>query len=300
MTCQRAAPCEALASGLPCRFKPLIKGPTLGFQERIMHHPVDTQEQEQALSRAAALLGRAKRLAVLTGAGVSAESGLATFRGAGGLWEGHRVEEVATPFAFERDPELVWHFYNARRANLRQVRPNPAHLALVALEDRLGPEGFTLVTQNVDGLHQAAGSRHVLEIHGSLARVRCTACTLIEERPEALPDLPTCRACGALARPDVVWFHEMLPPAIWEAAEAAAQACDLFLVVGTSAVVYPAAGLIEIARAAGAAVLEANLVPSAAPHLVDVGLYGPSGQVLPQLVQLLNQSPPRQQGSGPG
>lgn len=265
-----------------------------------MHHPVDTEELDRALGRAAALVGAAKRLTVLTGAGVSAESGLATFRGAGGLWEGHRVEEVATPFAFERDPGLVWRFYNARRANLRQVRPNPGHLALVDLEKRFGPEGFTLVTQNVDGLHQAAGSQHVLEIHGSLARVRCTACPLTEERREALPDLPTCRACGALARPDVVWFHEMLPPAIWETAEAATRACNLFLVVGTSAVVYPAAGLIEIARGGGAAVLEANLVPSADPHLVDVGLYGPAGQVLPQLVQLLDQSPSRQPGSGPG
>src|SRR3954469_12407936 len=137
-----------------------------------MHHFVDSGEQEQALDRAASLLRPAVRVAVLTGAGVSAESGIATFRGPGGLWEGHRVEEVATPEAFERDPALVWRFYNARRANLCTVRPNPGHAALVALEARVG-DGVALVTQNVDGLHRAAGSRRVFEIHGSLARVRC-------------------------------------------------------------------------------------------------------------------------------
>lgn len=253
-----------------------------------MHHPIDTEELDRALDRAASLVRQARRLAVLTGAGVSAESGLATFRGAGGLWEGHRVEEVATPFAFERDPSLVWRFYNARRANLRQVRPNPGHGALVALEKRFGPDGFTLITQNIDGLHQAAGSRHVLELHGSLARVRCTTCGRVEERgSDALPDLPACASCGALARPDVVWFHEMLPPGIWQAAETASRACDAFLVVGTSAVVYPAAGLIEIARSGGARVVEVNLVPSAAVELVDIGLYGPSGRVLPQLIERL-------------
>ena len=133
----------------------------------------------QSLIRAAAILVKADRVAVLTGAGISAESGLATFRGSGGLWEGHRVEDVATPRAFARNPALVWRFYNMRRANLAAVAPNPGHHALVALEKHLGPGAFTLVTQNVDGLHQAAGSNNVLEIHGAIRRVRCVGCGVI-------------------------------------------------------------------------------------------------------------------------
>jgi NAD-dependent deacetylase len=252
-----------------------------------MHHPVDAHELESALERAAGLLRSAGRLAVLTGAGVSAESGLATFRGAGGLWEGHRVEDVATPMAFERDPALVWRFYNLRRANLRTVRPNPGHEALVALENRWG-ERFTLITQNVDGLHRAAGSRNVLELHGNLARVRCTGCGAVEDRgAEELPELPQCTRCGALLRPDVVWFHEVLPRAVWHAATEAAEGCGCLLVAGTSAVVYPAAGLIELARGAGAGVIEVNLEPTAASGVADACLHGPSGVILPQLVRRL-------------
>src|SRR5262245_41255309 len=181
-----------------------------------MHHPIEDRDLNAALNLAAWSLRRARRVAVLTGAGVSAESGVPTFRGAGGLWEGHRVDEVATPFAFERDPALVWRFYNARRNNLRSIRPNPGHFALQAIEEKLGPDRFTLITQNVDGLHTAAGSRNVLELHGNLARVRCTRCYAIEDRGgEELDDLPHCH-CGGLLRPDIVWFHEMLPDGIWE------------------------------------------------------------------------------------
>ena len=170
---------------------------------------------DAALEHAARLLRPAKKVAVLTGAGISAESGLATFRGQGGLWEGHRVEDVATPWAFLRDPALVWRFYNLRRANLAAVQPNPGHLALAALEQRLGPN-FTLVTQNVDGLHQAAGNENVLEIHGSIRRVRCSVCAFVADNAViALPDLPRCESCNALLRPDVVWFGEPLPGEIW-------------------------------------------------------------------------------------
>jgi NAD-dependent deacetylase len=257
-----------------------------------MHQPEDNPELDPALDRAAGFLRSARRVAVLTGAGVSAESGLATFRGAGGLWEGHRVEEVATPTAFRRDPALVWRFYNARRANLRTVGPNAGHYALAALEERLGTNRFTLITQNVDGLHQAAGSRHVLELHGSLARVRCTACGTAEDRgTEALADSPRCRSCGQLLRPDVVWFEEALPLETWREAEIAVDRCHCLLVVGTSAVVYPAAGLIHRAQEIGAKVIEVNLTATEASQVADVGLHGPSGQILPRLVSLA-VSPP--------
>lgn len=242
---------------------------------------------DESLTKAAGLLRSAQRVAVLTGAGISAESGLATFRGAGGFWEGQRAEDVATPQAFARDPQLVWRFYNARRANLAIVHPNPGHLALVDLEQRLG-EHFTLVTQNVDGLHQAAGSRNVLEIHGSIRRVRCTGCH--EKRDcatEALPDMPTCSACQSLLRPDVVWFRELLPSEIWSKAENAVRSCECFLVIGTSAVVYPAAGLIVTAQNHGARVIEINLAETDASCSVDVSLRGPSGEFLPELLRLL-------------
>lgn len=252
-----------------------------------MHHPVEQELPEDALARAARLLRAARKVAVLTGAGISAESGLATFRGSGGLWEGHRIEDVATPHAFQRDPALVWRFYHLRRASLATVQPNPGHHALVDLEKRLGAN-FTLVTQNVDGLHQAAGSTNVLEIHGSLQRVRCSRCERVTDRArEALPDLPRCDACGGLLRPDVVWFEEALPEDIWKRAVDAVGTCDCFLVIGTSAVVYPAAGLIDTARIKGADVIEANLAPSAASSRVDVLLLGPAGTVLPDLIKQL-------------
>ena len=211
-------------------------------------HPSVGESDEAALDRAVELLRCARRVAVLTGAGVSAESGVPTFRGSTGLWEGHAIEDVATPEAFVRDPALVWRFYNARRANLRTVQPNAGHSALVRLEERWGPEEFTLCTQNIDGLHRAVGSRNVLELHGNLGRVRCTGCGTVEDRPgETLDELPRCRGCAALLRPDIVWFHEALPQDVWRQAGRAAGLCDCFLVVGTSAVVYPAAGLVGLA-----------------------------------------------------
>ena len=252
-----------------------------------MHPPIHDENLAETLDRAARILRKAERVAVLTGAGISAESGLGTFRGAGGLWEGHRVEDVATPRAFARDPQLVWRFYNMRRAALASVQPNPGHHALVDLERRLG-DSFTLVTQNVDGLHQQAGSRNVLEIHGALRRVRCTGCAAVTDRgTESLADLPNCDACGRPLRPDVVWFEEALPEHIWKQAEDAVARCACFLVVGTSAVVYPAAGLIDLARMEGAAVIEVNVVPSQASSRVDVLLLGPSGSLLPELIKRL-------------
>lgn len=234
------------------------------------------------------MVATAERVAVLTGAGISAESGLPTFRGAGGLWEGQRVEDVATPMAFQRDPGLVWRFYNTRRTALQKVQPNPGHHALVQLEKRFGEDRFTLITQNVDGLHRTAGNKRVLELHGSLARVRCTGCGVIEDRGQQdLPELPKCDACGELLRPDIVWFHEMLPQDIWMQAAVMARACQCFLVIGTSCVVYPAAGLVQISRKGGAKIIEINVERTAASDLADVSLFGPSGDILPRLLELM-------------
>jgi NAD-dependent deacetylase len=250
---------------------------------------------DRAVSEAATALEKANCVAVLTGAGCSAESGVPTFRASDGLWEGHRIEDVASPDGFRRDPRVVWQFYNGRRANVSRVHPNPGHDALAALERRFADQ-FTLVTQNVDGLHQQAGSRNVLEIHGSLRRTRCTECGAVRDRSlEVLADMPTCELCGGLLRPDIVWFGEMLPNAIWEQAVEAVESCDVFLVIGTSAVVHPAAGLISLARHRGrylgndsrATVIEVNLDRTVASESADIGLYGPSGQLLPQVLDLL-------------
>jgi NAD-dependent deacetylase len=250
---------------------------------------------DEVVRQAADALARARRVAVLTGAGVSAESGVPTFRASDGLWEGHRIEDVASPGGFERDPKLVWQFYNGRRANVARVKPNPGHLALAELESRY-QDGFTLVTQNVDGLHQAAGSRNVLEVHGSLRRTRCTMCGEVHDCGlDSLPDMPACAGCSGLLRPDIVWFGEMLPPAVWDQAVTAVEACDVFLVVGTSAVVHPAAGLIHLARrradwlaeGEGATVIEVNLTPTVASEAAHIGLYGPSGRSLPRVLDLL-------------
>lgn len=234
-----------------------------------------------ALNQAIDVLRQARNVAVLTGAGVSAESGVPTFRASDGLWEGHHIEDVATPQGFQRDPKLVWSFYNARRENLRHVAPNPGHYALAAMQKTY--ERITLATQNVDGLHTVAGSVNVLELHGNIRRTRCTACGDLRDRGlELLSELPICE-CGGLLRPDIVWFHEMLSPLILNRAMRAAETCDVLLVVGTSAVVYPAAGLIPTARNHGAKVIEINLTPTDASAMVDVGIYAPSGVVLPQI-----------------
>ncbi|MBI3465159.1 MAG: NAD-dependent deacylase [Planctomycetes bacterium] len=229
------------------------------------------------------LLAPAESVAVLTGAGISAESGIPTFRGPDGFWKGFRPEEVATPEAFARDPKLVWDFYNYRRRLLGQVQPNAAHYALARLEAAL-PE-FTLITQNVDGLHRLAGSRNVLEVHGNLWRVRCTGCGAVFDKPRvSLPELPACERCGKLLRPDVVWFGEMLSEAVWAEAMAATGACDCFMVIGTSALVHPAAGLVWTARQHGARVLEVNLEATPASEVADVSLYGKAREILPDLV----------------
>jgi NAD-dependent deacetylase len=232
------------------------------------------------------------RLLVLTGAGVSAESGVPTFRDANGLWENHRVEDVATPQGFEADPALVWRFYSSRRRAAKSVLPNPGHLALAEAEARMG-ERFLLVTQNIDRLHQRAGSRRVLEIHGSLFETRCFRC---EREPFAddseHDEAPSCEACAAegasgLLRPAVVWFGELIDPRVLgSVARFVAEARRsrlVFLAVGTAGAVYPAAGLVLEARAAGGETWLVNAEPAENRGAFHHFVQGPSGKVLPGL-----------------
>jgi len=225
----------------------------------------------------------ANAVAILTGAGVSAESGVPTFRGDGGLWREYRAEDLATPEAFARDPKLVWEWYDWRRGIIAQAAPNAAHRALVQLEIR--KPRFTLITQNVDGLHDLAGNGKILKLHGDIWRLRCTECGAnFPNRRVPLPKMPPHCACGGLARPGVVWFGEPLPEGIMKEAEHAAGGAEVFLVIGTSAVVYPAASLIPYAKQAGAKVIEINPEPTAATSIVDCALQGPAGEILPQLL----------------
>jgi NAD-dependent protein deacetylase/lipoamidase len=238
----------------------------------------------------AARLRAATRAMAFTGAGVSRESGLATFRDAGGLWQRFRPEELASPEAFRRDPERVWSWYGERFRALAVARPNPAHVALSRLP-ALFPF-FTLATQNVDGLHQEAGSTGVVELHGSLRRARCERCGTTMPMHEALersPTAPPLCACGGRFRPDVVWFGEMLPEEALARATADAGACDLFIAAGTSATVYPAAGLIEIAHRAGALLVEVNPEPTSFSRLAGLRLAAPAGEALPALVEAIER-----------
>ncbi|MDP9111436.1 MAG: NAD-dependent deacylase [Candidatus Eremiobacteraeota bacterium] len=231
-------------------------------------------------------LRSARSVLALTGSGISAESGLPTFRGVGGLWRTHRVEELASPLGFAADPELVWTWYNERNAAHRKAFPNPGHYALASLEERI-PD-FTLATQNVDSLHLRAGSRKIAELHGALRVARCSGCG--HRRPIdslGLPIEEIVHACGSLLRPDIVWFGEPLPREPWLRATDAAARADVILVIGTSAVVYPAAALAT--HYAGAAyVAEINPEATALSERVDCVLRGPAADVLPRLIGALD------------
>ena len=223
-----------------------------------------------------------RNIVILTGAGVSAESGVPTFRGPDGLWEGHHIEAVATPQAFRRDPLLVQRFYDARRAALGKVVPNAAHLALARLDAEWRGE-LLLVTQNVDDLHERGGSQRLLHMHGELQRALCTACGAAPAWTGALSGDPPCPRCGAARlRPDIVWFGEM--PYHMDEIEMAIGRCDLFVSIGTSGAVYPAAGFVTQARHAGARTLEINLDPSAGTPLFDEARHGPAGTLVPAWV----------------
>lgn len=232
------------------------------------------------------LLTKSTRVVVLTGAGISAESGVPTFRGEEGLWKKFRPEELATFDAFMANPELVWEWYEYRRKIVEEIKPNPGHLALVDFQNHF--DQFDLVTQNVDGLHHQAGSRNVVELHGNIRKNKCIQCgkkyESLEGTIEGVP--PKC-PCGGNIRPDVVWFGEMLPQDAIRHAFDVSERCDLFFSVGTSAVVHPAASLPSIAKRSGAFVAEVNVSPTEISHLVDETLLGKSGEILPSLAKFL-------------
>jgi len=235
------------------------------------------------LAQARQWLTQSTAVAVLTGAGISAESGVPTFRGADGLWKNFKPEELATVDAFERDPKLVWEWYNWRRELIAPAKPNPAHNALVQLE--IKTRNYTLITQNVDGLHDRAGSGRMLKLHGDIWRLRCTTCGANwPDRRVPLPKIPPHCQCGGLARPGVVWFGEPLPDGMMKEAEHAVAAAQVFLVVGTSANVYPAASLIPYAKQGSAKVIEINTEDTPFTPTVDCALRGPAGELLPKLL----------------
>lgn len=228
-------------------------------------------------------LQRARRVVFATGAGISAESGVPTFRGEGGIWNKMRPEELASVDGFMRNPQLVWEWYQHRRDLMSRVAPNPGHFAIAAFEKHL-PE-LTVVTQNIDGLHRQAGSSRIMELHGNISRNKCFDCGRMYDK-EINPDagLPRC-GCGGMIRPDVVWFGEMLPQEVLQAAFEAAETAEVFFSVGTSAVVQPAASLPLVAARRGAFLVEINLEPTPLTPVADVFLQGKSGDILPRLLE---------------
>jgi NAD-dependent deacetylase len=236
-----------------------------------------------ATAEVRALIASASRIVAFTGAGISVESGIPTFRGPEGLWRKFRAEDLATAAAFARDPKLVWEWYDSRRQNMAKAQPNAGHAALARLE--ACKPGFDLVTQNIDGLHDRAGSRRIHKLHGDIWMFRCVQCGREgQDLHTPLPEIPPRCDCGGLLRPAVVWFGEFLDPTVWAGAELAAAGSDVFLVIGTSAVVHPAAGLIDVAKMSGAKLVEIN--PNETPYSaeIDYVLRGPAGEILTQLV----------------
>jgi len=228
-------------------------------------------------------LRSAGSVAVLTGAGISAESGIPTFRGDEGLWKSFRPEDLATPEAFTRDPKTVWEWYDWRRGQIAAAEPNAGHRALAQLEREV--TRFTLITQNVDGLHDRAGNVSILKLHGDIWTLRCTACEREHHDARAhIEPLPPLCSCGGMERPGVVWFGEGLPGAIWDEAVYSAQEADLFLVIGTSALVHPAAGLVYLAKNEGARVVEINTGETAVSATVDLCWRAPAAVALPELL----------------
>ncbi|MGR3807688.1 NAD-dependent deacetylase [Pasteurella testudinis DSM 23072] len=229
------------------------------------------------------------KIVVLTGAGISAESGIRTFRAGDGLWEDHRIEDVATPEGFQRNPELVQRFYNQRRQQLQQaeIQPNAAHYALAELERKFG-ENLLLITQNVDNLHERAGSKNLIHMHGELLKVRCQRCDTVYSWQQDVSAQDRCQKCGGGLRPHIVWFGEM--PFAMETIYQALQQCDYFIAIGTSGNVYPAAGFVEEANFAGATTVELNLEPSKGRSAFKQAHYGLASEVVPEYCQSLCKS----------
>jgi len=246
---------------------------------------MDTHISEELIEK----LRRAKSVAALTGAGISAESGVPTFRGDDGLWKKFSPEELANFDAFMRNPDMVWEWYNYRRKIIEEVQPNPGHLALSKLEEMI--PSFVVITQNVDNLHQRAGSKNVVELHGNILRNRCLSCGRIieSETLEFSEGVPRCPYCGGMLRPDVVWFGEMLPEEAIQKAYRAAETCDVFMVLGTSAVVYPAASLPEIAFRQGAFIVEINPEVTPVTDFAHVSLRGKTGEILPKIIEAFSK-----------
>ncbi len=238
------------------------------------------------IGTAVKILRTAKSVFILTGAGISAESGVPTFRGSDGLWKNYRAEELATPQAFERNPGLVWEWYHWRQSIILKVKPNPGHYAIAEMEN-LFPR-FLLLTQNVDDLHRKAGSRKFLEIHGNIFRARCTVCDK-KIGHTLTPELPHCE-CGGLLRPDIVWFGEAIPQDVWSESINFVQQADVVFIVGTSAVVYPAAAIPQIARDYQAKIIEINIEKTPISDFVDLSIIGKSGEILPKIVSELKQT----------
>ncbi len=240
-------------------------------------------ELEDKIAQAQQEIQKASHIVVLTGAGISAESGVPIFRGEEGLWQNYRPEELATPDAFWKDPKLVWEWYDWRRNAVKDAKPNPGHYALAELEHYV--QKITLITQNIDGLHQIAGSHDVIEMHGNIWQIKCTKCGEIEQSFEVpLPELPPkCKKCGELARPNVVWFGEMIDMSVIDAALGAIEQCQVMLIIGTSGVVEPAASMGLVAKQTNKTVIEINLDETPSAGLYDIVIREKSGEILPLL-----------------
>jgi len=237
------------------------------------------------------VLRDANRVAILTGAGISAESGIPTFRGEEGLWKKYRPEELATPAAFSQDPKLVWEWYDWRRGIIGQKEPNPGHKVIARWEETFPT--FSLITQNIDGLHQKAGSKNIWELHGNIWKLRCTEEGTVTENYETpLKEIPPlCPNCGALLRPHVVWFGESLSPTILQKSIQLSSECDVMFVIGTSAVVQPAASFPFEASEAGAKIVEINPDPTPLSLYADFSIRGKSGEILPLIDEELKKTP---------
>lgn len=230
-------------------------------------------------------LRKASCVVIITGAGVSAESGIPTFRGQDGLWKQYRVEELATPEAFAKNPELVWEWYCWRRKIISNAKPNPGHIAIAEVEKIF--QNFLLITQNVDGLHRVAGSKKLVEIHGNIWETRCVKCNTVEQDMELdFRKIGVCNNCGARKRPNVVWFGESIPAESFKKALSVTQICDFMIVAGTSGIIQPIASLPFMAKQLGAFVLEINIDSTPISHIADAFIKGRSGEILPVLLAL--------------